>query len=139
MSETFDSTHSESSTMVGLTEQERNWAMAAHLAAFGCALLTSWFFGIGGALGALAVWFMKRDESAFVAEHAKEALNFNVTMAIVAVLLIGVSIFTLGIGLILTIPAAAVIAIVWFVCTLIAAMRAKEGQPYRYPMTLRLF
>lgn len=139
MSETFDSTNSESSTLVGVTEHERNWAMAAHLAAFACALLTSWFFGIGGALGALAVWFFKRDESAFVAEHAKEALNFNVTMVIVAVLLIGVSIFTLGIGLMLTIPAAAIIAIVWFVCTLIAAMRAKEGLTYRYPMTLRLF
>lgn len=121
------------------TAEERNWAMAAHLAALACALLTSWFFGVGGAIGALAIWLVKRDDSTFIAEHAKEALNFNVTMAIIALVLIGLSIFTLGIGLIVTIPAALVIAVVWFVCTIIAAMRAKEGVSYRYPFALRLF
>ena len=113
--------------------------MSAHLASLVLALLTSWFFGVGGAVGALAIWLIKRDDSVFIAEHAKEALNFNVTMALIALLLIGLTILTLGIGLILTIPAALVIAVVWFVCTIIAAMRAKEGLSYRYPFALRLF
>ncbi len=121
------------------TAEERNWAMAAHLSALVCALLTSWFFGVGGAVGALAVWLIKRDDSTFIAEHAKEALNFNVTMALIALLLIGLTLLTLGLGLLLTVPAALVIAVVWFVCTIIAAMRAKEGVPYRYPFALRLF
>lgn len=135
MSETIDA----SLPTAAYTAEERNWAMAAHLAALVCALLTSWFFGVGGAIGALAIWLIKRDDSTFIAQHAKEALNFNVTMALIALLLIGLSILTFGIGLILTIPAALVIAIVWFVCTIIAAMRAKEGLPYRYPFALRLF
>jgi len=137
MTETFESTPSEAT--IGVSAEERNWAMGAHLAGLLCALLTSWFFGIGGAIGALAVWLIKRDDSVFVAAHAKEALNFNVTMGLAALLLIGLSIFTLGLGLIVTIPAAIALAIVWLVCTIIAAMRGKEGQPYRYPFTLRLF
>jgi len=134
MNETIDA-----APTAAYTSEERNWAMAAHLSALVCALLTSWFFGIGGAVGALAVWLIKRDDSTFIAEHAKEALNFNVTMALIALLLIGLTILTLGLGLILTIPAALVIAVVWFVCTIIAAMRAKEGVSYRYPFALRLF
>jgi len=135
MTETIDSTL----PTPALSAEERNWAMAAHLTSLILALLTSWFFGVGGAVGALAIWLIKRDDSTFIAEHAKEALNFNVTMAIIALLLIGLTIITLGIGALLTLPAAVVIAIVWFVCTIIAAMRAKEGLPYRYPFALRLF
>ncbi len=135
MSETIDSTV----TSPALGSDERNWAMGAHLVALVCALLTSWFFGVGGAIGALAVWLIKRDDSVFVAQHAKEALNFNVTMGLVALLLIGLTIITLGLGALITIPAALVIAVVWFVCTIIASMRAKEGLPYRYPFSLRIF
>lgn len=135
MTDTIDSTI----PTPAFSAEERNWAMAAHLTALVCALLTSWFFGVGGAIGALAIWLIKRDDSTFIAEHAKEALNFNVTMGIIALLLIGLTIITLGIGAILTIPAALVIAIAWFICTIIAAMRAKEGLPYRYPFALRLF
>lgn len=135
MTETIDAT----APVAAFSAEERNWAMSAHLASLVLALLTSWFFGVGGAVGALAIWLIKRDDSVFIAEHAKEALNFNVTMALIALLLIGLTILTLGIGLILTIPAALVIAVVWFVCTIIAAMRAKEGLSYRYPFALRLF
>lgn len=135
MTDTIDSTI----PTPALSAEERNWAMAAHLTSLVFALLTSWFFGVGGAVGALAIWLIKRDDSTFIAAHAKEALNFNVTMAIIALLLIGLTIITLGIGALLTVPAAVVIAIAWFVCTIIAAMRAKEGLPYRYPFALRLF
>ncbi len=135
MTDTFDTTL----PTPALSAEERNWAMASHITALVLALLTSWFFGIGGAVGALAIWLIKRDDSTFIAQHAKEALNFNVTMTIVALLLIGLTILTLGIGALLTVPAALVIGIAWFVCTIIAAMRAKEGLPYRYPFTLRLF
>ncbi|MEO6064859.1 MAG: DUF4870 domain-containing protein [Lysobacterales bacterium] len=137
MNETIDA--ATSAPTAAFSAEERNWAMAAHLASLVLALLTSWFFGVGGAVGALAIWLIKRDDSVFVAEHAKEALNFNVTMALIALLLIGLTLFTLGLGLIVTVPAAIVIGIAWFVCTIIAAMRAKEGLPYRYPFALRLF
>ena len=125
----------------------------AHLSALVLALLTSWIAGVAGVLGAGAVYLVKRDDSAFAREHAREAINFNLSMFIyaclalaAAVVLIGATVLTLGIGLILTLPAGIVlalaiagIAIAWLVCSVIAMVKAWNGEPYRYPLTLRLF
>lgn len=133
-------------------ENERLWAAGAHLAALALALLTSWVAGIAGALGALGIWILKRDESAFVAEHAKEAVNFNLSMFIYACaagligfLLVGATVLTLGLGIILTAPAGIVlllaigaIAVMWLVCSVIATFKAYNGESYRYPLTIRL-
>lgn len=133
-------------------ENERLWAAGAHAAALGMALLTSWMAGLAGALAALAIYIYQRDRSSFAAEHAKEALNFNLSMFIyacaaglIALLLLGATVLTLGIGIILTGPAglllamaALAIAVLWLVCSVIAAFKAYNGETYRYPLTLRL-
>ena len=135
------------------SSNERQWAAIAHVAALVLALCTSWVAGAAGMLGAGIVWFIKRDASPFVAAHAREAFNFNFSMflyaaiaAVVAFVLVGATVLTLGVGAILTVPAGLVLAIViaavallWLVCSLIAASRAWSGRPYRYPLTLRLF
>lgn len=118
---------------------DRQWAAAAHAAALFAALLTSWVAGVAGAVAALAVWMLVRDKSAFAAEHAKEAVNFNLSMFIYAAAAVVFSIFTLGIGLIVALPLWGILALVWIVCTLVAAFKAYDGQPYRYPVTIRLF
>ena len=137
---------------VSPTSDERHWAAYAHLAALILALLTSWMAGLAGVVGAGIVYLLKRDGSPFVAAHAREAVNFNLSMfiysciaAALAVVLVGATVLTLGIGLILTLPAgillvavACAIALVWLVCSLIAASKAWNGEPYRYPLTLRL-
>jgi uncharacterized Tic20 family protein len=131
---------------------ERQWAALAHLAALVLALLTSWIVGFAGVLGAGAIYLLKRDDSPFIAEHAREALNFNLSMFIYACLavaagvaLVGVTILTLGIGLIVTLPAGlalllafAAIALLWLVCSIIATVKAWNGETYRYPLTIRL-
>ena len=135
------------------SQSDRQWAAGAHVVALIAALVTSWIAGVAGALGALAVWMLVRDRSAFAAEHAKEAVNFNLSMFIymciafvIALVLVGVTIITLGIGALLTIPAGILlllavcgIAILWLVCSLIAVFKAYDGQVYRYPLTMRLF
>jgi uncharacterized Tic20 family protein len=134
------------------TETERQWAMLAHVAALVLALCTSWIAGVAGMLGAGAVYLLKRDASPFVAAHAREAFNFNLSMflyaaiaAVVAVVLVGATVLTLGLGIILTAPAGIVLAVVialisllWLVCSIVAAMKAWSGEPYRYPLTIRL-
>ena len=60
-------------------------------------------------------------------------------MFIYAVVLVVLSVVTLGLGLIFTVPLGLAIAVTWFVCTLVAAFRAYDGQPYRYPLSIRLF
>ena len=118
---------------------DRQWAAAAHASALLAALLTSWIAGVAGAVAALVVWMVVRDRYAFAAEHAREALNFNLSMFIYAAIAVVLVVFTLGIGLIVALPMWLVLALAWIVCTLLAAFKAYDGQPYRYPITIRLF
>ncbi len=106
---------------------ERTWGMIAHLAA-----LAGIFFPLGNILGPLIVWLARRGESRFVAEQAKEALNFNITVAFGALacfvltwLFIGILLFA---GLVLC----------WLGMTIVAAAKASEGIRYHYPLALRL-
>lgn len=132
-------------------ENERLWAAGAHALALVLALATSWVVGAAGIVGGLVVYLAKRD-SAFATEHAREAMNFNLSMFVymcaavaVGVVLVGATVLTLGLGLILTLPAGialaiamAAIGVVWLVCSIIATVKAWQGEHYRYPLTLRL-
>jgi len=103
------------------TKDECNMAMLAHL------------LGIfTGFLGALVVWLMKKDSSAFVGEEAKEALNFQITMAI-GLIACWLLVFLL-IGIVL-IPA---LLIMNFIFCILGAISASKGKPYKYPFAIRL-
>lgn len=128
-----ENTSQTESLPVTQSNDERLWALAGHLSAF------SFFItGIGCIVGPLIVWLIKRDTMPFAADQAKEALNFNITMAIAFVVLIIFTVFTLGIGILLAYPIGAVLFVGWVVLTIIAAIKANEGVAYRYPFTLRL-
>jgi uncharacterized Tic20 family protein len=86
----------------------------------------------GFILGPLLIWLSWRDRSAFVAFHAKEALNFNLTVGIAA--LVCGALVLVGIG----VPLLVVLFVAWVALTLRAASRASEGIGYRYPVNLRL-
>lgn len=110
------------------TENERTWGMLAHLSAL--AGVVVWLLGC--VLGPLAVYLWRRDSSEFVADHAREALNFNITVALAA--LVCIALMVVFVGFIL----GTALFIGWLVLTLIAAIRASEGERYRYPLSLRL-
>jgi uncharacterized Tic20 family protein len=99
-------------------------AMIAHL------------LGILGPVGPLIVWLIKKDQQPFVNDQGREALNFEITMAIpfVVLLLIG---FT-GIGACLTLIAWPIFFIINAVFCVMGAMKANTGMAYRYPVNLRL-
>jgi uncharacterized Tic20 family protein len=102
-------------------QDERNFAMLAHL------------LGIfTGFLGALIIWLIKKDDSPYVAQEAKEALNFQITLAI-GYLIAGLLIVIL-IGIFL-LPALHLVNIIF---SIMAAIDASKGKPYRYPFALRL-
>lgn len=124
---------------VGPSAEERQWAMFAHLSAILGGLLTGAFGGGWGCfIGPLIIWLVKKDTMPFVDDQGKEALNFNITVAIAFVVLLLLSIMTFGIGLIIAIPLWVIIGVAWLVFTIIAAIKANEGVRYRYPFTLRL-
>jgi uncharacterized Tic20 family protein len=74
----------------------------------------------------------------FVADQAKEALNFGITLTLACFVLLMLTIFSLGLGALITIPAFMAIGIAALVLVIIAAIKANEGVAYRYPATLRL-
>jgi uncharacterized Tic20 family protein len=118
---------------------ERRWATFAHLSALVGALLTSgWGGSIGFFVGPLIIWLMKREEMPFVNDQGKEALNFGITVSIACFVLLLLTIMSLGIGAVLTIPLFLVIGIGALVLVVMAAIKANEGVAYRYPFTLRL-
>ena len=80
----------------------------------------------------LLVWILKKNDSAYITDQAKEALNFQITVML-AMFLASILVWLL-IGIIL-------IPIVWLlniVFCIIAAISTSKGETYRYPLCLRL-
>ena len=107
--------------------EERQWAMFAHLSA-----LVGVIIPLGSIIGPLVVWLIKKDTMPFVNDQGKEALNFNITVGIAAI--VGWILCFILIGFLVL----AVLAIGWLVFVIIATIKANEGTTYRYPFTLRL-
>jgi uncharacterized Tic20 family protein len=123
----------------GIGADERQWAMLAHLSALLGYLLTSgWGGSAGGFLGPLIVWQMKKETMPFVDQQGKEALNFSISICIAFAVLFAFTIVTLGIGIIITLPAFLLVGLYAFVYTIIASIKANEGVAYRYPVAIRL-
>lgn len=81
---------------------------------------------------ALIVWLLKKNDSEYIADQAREALNFQITM-VLAYMVTGVLMWVL-IGFIL-------FPIIWLlniVLCVIAAISTSKGESYRYPFALRL-
>src|SRR6185295_7637745 len=92
--------------------EERQWAMFAHLSALLGGLVTSgWAGSIGFFIGPLVIWMMKKDTMPFVADQAKEALNFAITVSLACFVLLLLTIMSLGIGALLTIPLMMIIGV----------------------------
>ncbi|MBM4026594.1 MAG: DUF4870 domain-containing protein [Planctomycetes bacterium] len=106
----------------------RMWAMFCHLA--GLAWLLPITPAFGSVLGPLIVWLIKKNEFPFVDDQGKEAVNFQITMLIygaVAALLMFICI-----GFVL-LPIVMIVDVVFLV---IAAIKANDGEHYRYPYPL---
>ncbi|GAB6197286.1 DUF4870 domain-containing protein [Lysobacter xanthus] len=123
----------------GISADERQWAMFAHLSALVGGIVTAgWAASLGCIIGPLVIWMMKKETMRFVDDQGKEALNFNITVGIVFLVLFVLTFVTLGIGILLTGPLMLIVGLAWLVVTIIAAIKANEGVAYRYPFALRL-
>src|SRR5699024_417366 len=102
------------------SEDERLFAMLIYLVSF--------FVPV---IGPLIIWIIKRDESEFIEYHGKEYFNFLISFTIYGVAS-GILIILL-IGLLL----APAVAITGFILTIIAAVRAYNGERYQIPLVIR--
>lgn len=107
--------------------QERTWAMVTHLSA-----LAMFIIPLGNVIGPLIIWLMKKDESKYVDDQGKESLNFQISICIYG--LFAAMLIVIFIGFLLLIG----LGILMLVLVVVAAIRASEGERFRYPFTIRL-
>ena len=101
-------------------QDDRTMAMLCH------------FGGILTVVVPLVIWILKKDQSKFVDDQGKEAVNFQI-IVLIALAISALSCF-IWIGVVLF-PAVYIANIVFCI---IAGMAANQGQVYRYPFGIRL-
>ena len=80
----------------------------------------------------LIMWLIKRDESPFLDDHGKEALNFQISAILLT--MIAVVLVVVGVGILMLLAIGPFVLI----SSIVAAVRASQGRYFRYPMTFRL-
>ncbi|HWQ32332.1 MAG TPA: DUF4870 domain-containing protein [Blastocatellia bacterium] len=113
--------------MQPVTQDEKTFGMLAHLSA-----LSGVIIPFGNIIGPLIIWMMKKDQSWFVNEQGKESLNFQISITIYLIIAGVLILVLLGI---LLMPLVGLFALVM---TIIAGIKASQGEMYRYPLTIRL-
>jgi uncharacterized Tic20 family protein len=99
------------------TSDEKTLALIAHVITF-----------VSSFIAPLIIYLIKKDESEFIREHAKESLNFQITVFIIVIICI-ISL----IGLLLLWA----VGLFTFILVIVATIRASEGKLYRYPFSIR--
>lgn len=105
----------------------RKWAMLCHLSALSGIIGN----GIGFLLGPLIVWLLKKDDHPFIDRQGKEAVNFQITMFLVMVISLILCILLIGFLFL------ALIGLVMTILPIIGAIKANDGEDFRYPFSIR--
>jgi len=98
----------------------KTMAMLCHL----LAIFTGW-------IGPLVIWLIKKDESPFINQQGKEALNFELTLMIGVVA--GVATICIAVGGIILLA----VSVVNIVFGILSTIEVNKGRPYRYPVCIR--
>ncbi len=103
------------------------WGTLCHLSA----LLG--FIGVpfGHVLGPLVVWLLKKDEYPFADDQGREALNFQLSVLVYTLASLFLICLCVGIALLVFLQLFDLVMIV------VAAVKASNGERFRYPLTLR--
>lgn len=104
-----------------VSSNDRTLALAIYLTSFFTALIAP-----------LIIWLIKKDESSFVDFHGKEYLNFFISYTVYTI--VGSLLMLLLIGFII-VP---ILGIMYFVFTIIAAVKAYNGEFYHIPLIFRI-
>ena len=107
--------------MVDISSDDKNIVVLTHLGG----ILFSFLPG-------LIVWLLKKDDSPYIAENAREALNFQITLMIAYFISWILAFILIGFALVLLLWLANIIL------SIMAAVATSKGESYRYPLALRL-
>lgn len=116
----------EEPTEGAVPKEARTWGMLCHLSA-----LAGYIIPFGNVIGPLVFWLLKKEEFPFVEEQGKEALNFQITMAICGI--VATVLIAVVIGLLL-LPAVAIFNLVMII---MGSIKANKGESFRYPISIK--
>jgi len=108
-----------------LSQDDRTFGMLAHLTA-----LAGFVIPFGNLIGPLVVWLIKREQSAWVDKQGKEALNFQISITIYAIVAAILSVIIIGILLLIAVGIFSLVMII------IASVRVNEGADFKYPLCI---
>lgn len=111
-----------------VSERERKWGVAAHLAAF----LGVIGIPLANILGPFAVWLLMKEDSDWVEAQARESMNFQISMTIYTVVAAFTIIILIGFVLV------PVLILANFILVVVASVKASDRESYSYPVNLRL-
>ena len=118
-----------------ITQNDKNYSSITHLSGF-----AGWFFPFGNIIAPLVLWIAKKNESAYIDSHGKAAVNFQLSILfycfLLALLIIPITIFTLGLGLLAIIIGIIPAVILKIVLIISASIKATNGEQYNYPYTI---
>lgn len=109
------------------TSDVRTYASFMHLS-----LLAHLITGGVGVVLVLVMWLVKKDKSAFLDDHGREALNFQISLIIYVLLSALLTVCGIGVILMLAVPVLGVVGMI------MAVVAANRGEYFRYPATIRL-
>ncbi|RRR72472.1 MAG: DUF4870 domain-containing protein [Candidatus Viridilinea halotolerans] len=109
-----------------VSRDETNSAMFCHLAS-----LLGYLIPFSQLIIVLIIWSNNKDRSEFVREHSTEALNYQLSYLLYA-FISGMAIFFL-VGFLMLLA----LTIFDIIVSITGAMKASNGERYRYPLTIR--
>lgn len=86
---------------------------------------------IGGFIPPLIIYLIKKDDSPFVTAHAKESLNFQLTLLIAYLVSAILTIILIGVVLLFLVGIAGLVLVI------IATIKASENKFYKYPFSIK--
>lgn len=112
---------------VTISDDDRTKAILAHATA----LIGGVLGGLPAFLGPLILMLIYRDRSAYITHHAKEALNFSISVLIYTVISAILIIVLIGFLMLMA------VGVMFLVFTILAMIGASRSEWYRYPFTIR--
>ena len=109
---------------VAQSSSDRLWSVLCHL---------SYFFGLAvlAFVFPTVVYLVMRTDSPYVTHHAREALNFHLSLLLYFICCVPLCLILIGV------PLMFAVGLLGLICSLVAAVKASRGEFYHYPMTIQ--
>ena len=107
----------------GAPQEDRTIALLTHLSGI-----------LAGFIVPLIIWLINKDkpEKSWLTDQSKEALNFQITIAIALVACVVLSVVLIGAFLM------PIVGLLNLIFCILGGIKANNGETYRYPFALRL-